>query len=182
MVIRVERGAEVPTPKTEVQKNTAAASKPEQKRLDRLELSRQALEQVQKLQKARKVKREEQTGLSVLLESAEKETESQSGQFRTMALCQKIAARIRKGDKVPIRDQRYLMENDPELYRMSILLRQENKHPQKYKSLLKKEDKSPSEKAMEAKWEALLETQNPMKEGAVSVPDSGGSEDGTEAP
>ncbi len=37
--------------------------------------------------------------------------------------CSKIAARIRDGDKVPLKDLQYLMKNDPQAYQMAMASR-----------------------------------------------------------
>lgn len=60
--------------------------------------------------------------------------------FLNLTKCMKIAARIQKGHKVPLKDQKFLMENEPELYKMAIFLRENNEHPKKYKSELSDED------------------------------------------
>lgn len=37
--------------------------------------------------------------------------------------CSKIAARIRAGDKVPLKDQQYLLKNNPDLYNLAMIAR-----------------------------------------------------------
>ena len=55
-------------------------------------------------------------------------------------ICMKIAARIRKGDKVPIKDLRYLLKKDPQLYQMAMINKQPNDNPKKWKQLSPDED------------------------------------------
>ena len=58
-------------------------------------------------------------------------------------LCAKIAARIREGDRVPMKDLRYLLKTDPDLYLMAMIMRQEKEDPEKWDSLLKDKEQSP---------------------------------------
>jgi len=51
-----------------------------------------------------------------------------------------IAHRITKGDKVPLKDMKYLMEHEPDLYKQAILMRQPNPKPKEHKSVLEEED------------------------------------------
>lgn len=57
-----------------------------------------------------------------------------------MSKCFKIAARISNGDKVPMKDMKYLRENAPELYKNALLFKKINPKPKKYKSCLNKKD------------------------------------------
>ena len=52
-------------------------------------------------------------------------------------LCAKIAARVRAGDRVPMKDLRYLLKTDPDLYLMAMIMRQEKEDPKKWETLLK---------------------------------------------
>lgn len=54
-----------------------------------------------------------------------------------LKLCAKIAARIRAGDKVPLKDLRYLMKHDARLYMMAMAMRLPNEDPKKWDSALK---------------------------------------------
>ena len=58
-------------------------------------------------------------------------------------LCAKIAARIREGDRVPMKDLRYLLKPDPDLYLMAMIMRQEKEDPEKWDSLRKAKEQSP---------------------------------------
>ena len=60
--------------------------------------------------------------------------------------CSKIAARIRAGDKVPLKDQQYLLKNNPDLYNLAMIARRAKEHPKKWDSLVPKEN--PREKAL----------------------------------
>lgn len=71
-----------------------------------------------------------------------------------MSKCFKIAARIGNGDKVPLKDMKFLRENAPELYKNALLFKRHNPEPKKYKSCLDKED----EKASQNRQNALFDT------------------------
>ena len=54
--------------------------------------------------------------------------------------CLKIATRIQKGDKVPLKDLKYLRDADPKAYMMAIATRQEKRHPKEWKSVLDEDE------------------------------------------
>lgn len=111
-----------------------------QQRADRLSLSQQALHFL-----------EEQNRM--LEEQAQKEREGKEGGSKEAALdlldksmkelnnCQKISARIIKGDIVPPEDLRYLMEHDPQGYRLAMAMRRPKEDPEECKSVLTEEDR-----------------------------------------
>lgn len=76
---------------------------------------------------------EEETGSS--------EADALGEQMKTMERCHKIAARIMRGDKVPPQDERYLMLNDPDSYKLALAMRTPKRNPKKWKSVLKEEEK-----------------------------------------
>lgn len=57
--------------------------------------------------------------------------------------CLLIAMRIMNGDKVPIKDRRFLSEKEPAMYANALLLQRQNSDPKKYKSLLKDKEDDP---------------------------------------
>lgn len=73
--------------------------------------------------------------------TGDSEADALGEQIKAMEQCHKIAARIMRGDKVPPEDERYLMENDPEGYKLALVMRQPRKHPKKWESVLKDEGK-----------------------------------------
>lgn len=62
--------------------------------------------------------------------------------LKAMRRCMEIARRIMRGDKVPPEDERYLMENDPNSYKLAMAMRTPKKHPKEWKSVLGDEKKS----------------------------------------
>lgn len=90
---------------------------------------------------------EEETGSS--------EADALGEQMKTMDRCHKIAARIMRGDKVPPEDERYLMLNDPDGYKLAMAMRTPRRNPKKWESVLKEEEKDArSRQAAEADGEA----------------------------
>ena len=125
--------------------DTAAGSRP---RTDRFTLSRQVVEQLEIQSRiimdlARKEEKKpfvwdmadsgEETGTS--------EADALGEQMKAMERCHKIAARIMRGDKVPPQDERYLMLNDPEGYKLVLAMRAHKQNPKKWESVLEEEDK-----------------------------------------
>lgn len=66
--------------------------------------------------------------------------EKSESKIVNIAKCFKIARRIQNGDKVPLKDIKFLMENEPELYKHALMFKKHNPEPKKYKSCLDKED------------------------------------------
>lgn len=58
----------------------------------------------------------------------------------SMGKCARIAERIMGGDQVPEEDQAYLMNNAPQLYRQSIMMRQAGDEAEVKESLLDESD------------------------------------------
>lgn len=140
-----------------------AAAKPAQKgarkasaRLsaDRLELSRQWVEAMEE-QRARtqaamlaggKKAEEDSGGLLGYMETEEDKLDAMSEQLDTQMKCLKIAMNIMKGKKVPPEDERYLMEHDPDSYKLAIAMKSMTKEDKKEcESVLDDEDKEGGE-------------------------------------
>ena len=90
------------------------------------ELNRQDMEKQRKLLEAKKKGRGELDALTKAL--------------KTMDKCQKIAARIQRGDKVPPQDERYLMDHDPDGYKLALATREPKKNPKEWETVLEEED------------------------------------------
>lgn len=146
---------------------------------DKVTLSRQALafvqEQNQKMWDAaqqREQRRQDRMAdrLSAL-DSAKSEMDLLNKGLKVLNKCQKIAASIMKGNRVPPEDLEYLMNNDPEGYKLAMAMRRENPDPEDEKSVLDDEDRNGG--AREAGGGEGRE--------APSVQPSGGSSSGGEA-
>ena len=142
-----------------------AAAKPAQKgarkasaRLsaDRLELSQQCVQTMEE-QRARiqaavltgADQEEKSNGILDMLDqpSAEEEQlDAMSEQLDVQMKCLKIAMNMMKGKRVPPEDERYLMEHDPEGYKLAIAMRRlPEKDDEECESVLKDEDKTSGE-------------------------------------
>lgn len=116
---------------------------------DKLSLSRQALAYVEEQSRQAWNPEEGQgkkdgliQGYLDAMETQKKQLDSMEDKLDMMNKCQKIAAAIMRGDRVPPEDLRYLMEHDKEGYKLAMALRQEKKDPKKVESVLDEEDKN----------------------------------------
>lgn len=109
---------------------------------DRLTLSRQALSILEQRNRENweqaQRRREQAKGQG---KNEEKMLDSLERGLRTMKLCNRIAARIRAGDRVPPEDLRYLMKNDPAGYRLAMAMRKPKEHPKEWESALEDQDR-----------------------------------------
>ncbi|USF26738.1 hypothetical protein N510_001670 [Firmicutes bacterium ASF500] len=135
------------------EKKTETAARPAS---DRLELSRQWVEQMEeqsaRLQAALSQPAGEDKksngilGMLDYMETEEDKLDAMSEQLDVQMKCLKIAMNIMKGKKVPPEDERYLMENDPEGYKLAISMREPPKEDEEEcESVLKDEDKKSGE-------------------------------------
>lgn len=131
--------ADAPAPAQPAQKQPPA---------DKLTLSRQALsfleEQNRKrLDLEREQRRQARMNNSLSqLENSKGHLDRLDKALKVLSKCQKIAASIMKGNRVPPEDLRYLMENDPEGYKLAMAMRRQNPDPEDEKSVLDEEDKN----------------------------------------
>ncbi len=141
---------------------TAAQTKPAQSKAqppaDKLSLSRQALswleEQNRKLWEQdmeREQRRQDRMNDCLSsMESKKKELDAMDKALKVLRICQKIAASIMKGDRVPPEDLKYLMDNDPEGYKMAMAMRRPKEDPEDVESALEEEEKRNMEGSTEA--------------------------------
>lgn len=132
------------SPASNLRSETVQAKKPEKtspsalpkQTLDRLELSRSLNSLFQN--------QAEQSSLLDLLSPTKEENSSEYEALKKamedLELCAKIAARIRAGDNVPMEDMNFLLNKDPTLYIMAVLMRQAKEDPKDWDSLLPKEE------------------------------------------
>lgn len=106
---------------------------------------------------------EEETGSS--------EADALGEQMKTMERCHKIAARIMRGDKVPPQDERYLMLNDPDGYKLAMAMRTPKRNPRKWKSVLEEDKDAGPRQAAEADGEAASSCE---EAGEAAGPGEGG--------
>ena len=128
------------TPQTE-KKTAETGTKTQKTRTDRQDWSQQALSFLQELnrqdlEKRRKIQEAKQQSKS--------ELDMMEKSLKTMDRCRKIASRIMKGDKVPPQDERYLMETDPDGYKLAIACRVPKEKPKEWESILEDEEETSS--------------------------------------
>lgn len=125
---------------------------------DKFTLSRQALswleEQNRKMWEEdmeREQRRQDRMDDSLsALESAKHELDAMEKAMKMMRLCQKIAASIMKGDNVPPEDLKYLMENDPDGYKLAMAMRRPKEDPEDVKSVLEEENNNSGEESAQS--------------------------------
>lgn len=115
---------------------SAGLSKP---RTDKAAWSKTALAFLQE------VNRQDAEQRRKLLEAKQKgngELDALNEALKKMERCQKIASRIMRGDKVPPQDEMYLLENDPDGYKLALACRKPKEKPKEWESVLKDEEAS----------------------------------------
>lgn len=75
------------------------------------------------------------------------ELEMLSKSLDVMEKCRKIASRIMKGDKVPPQDEQFLMEADPDGYKLALVCRVPKEKPKEWESVLEEEEQEGGESA-----------------------------------
>lgn len=134
------------TPITYTKRNvTEQKAKNGSPRTDTLTLTEEAqkfLQTQRELENPTKAKREEhKDDLQRFLDSLnENDEDDKSSSFMDLAKCLKIARRILNGDKVPMKDRKFLAEHDRDLYEMALTFQKHNPKPKKYKTVLDEND------------------------------------------
>ena len=132
--------------RTETANTPAEAQAPQRKeQADKLTLSRQAVafveEQSRKMwDEVRERERQRQSRMNSAAKPSDGELDLLEQGLKVLELCQTIAASIMKGDKVPPEDLRFLMENDPDGYRLAMALRRQKEDPEEVDSVLEDEE------------------------------------------
>lgn len=115
---------------------------------DQLTLSRQALDFAQERSRemweaqSRQGRQGRLAGMLEALETEKKKLDGMDEKLKTMNKCQKIAAAIMRGDRVPPEDLRYLIEHDQEGYKLALAMRRPKKDPEDVESVLDEEDRN----------------------------------------
>ncbi len=139
---------------------TGEKSKNDNPRPDTLTLTQEAqqfLNTQKELENAPKSKKDEyKDDLQRFLDSLNQEDEDdKSSSFLDIAKCMKIARRIQNGDKVPLKDIKFLAKKEPKLYMMAMTFkRNDNPKPKKYKTVLEKKDSESDDARMLSKTES----------------------------
>ena len=105
----------------------------------------------------------------------QEELDALSQEMKAKMKCLEIAMRMMKGKKVPPEDERYLMENDPEGYKVAMAMKafvKEDK--EECESVLKDEEKNSGQTAEAGEAAPVEEGGEPSGGGDASVSDGGG--------
>lgn len=135
------------------EKTLSAPAQPEPARqrqpADKLTLSRQALNYLEEQNRLawerdqeREQRRQNRMNDSLSgLETAKSQLDAMGEKLKVMHKCQKIAAAIMRGDRVPPEDLRYLMNHDQNGYKLAMAMRRPKKDPERVESVLDEEDR-----------------------------------------
>ena len=132
---------------TFVPKFTSSMPDLKAKREEEAQKKAEALKEKEKLQKEKeaqekKAKQQELESLNQQLESAKEQADAIGDSFKDTSKCLLIAMRITRGDIVPLKDMKFLMDHEPDLYKQAIMLRQPKDDPEECDSVLEEEDES----------------------------------------
>ena len=135
---RTAQASRTTAPRTEkAAGETGAGTAPRRAGSDRTSWSQSALAFLQE------VNRQDMERQRKLLEAKQQKNgdlEMLSKSLKVMDRCQRIAARIMKGDKVPPQDEQYLMECDPDGYKLALACRVPKEKPKEWDSVLEEEE------------------------------------------
>lgn len=145
---------------------------------DQLTLSKQALSLIQMQSKIREIEQAKENAENC---SETHMLESMKKAMDVLKTCSTIAARVRAGDKVPLKDLRYLMDNDPQGYQLAMASRKPKVNPKEWKSAIpeekQEERKSDGDGSTEVQADGVQTS--PDAEGPIGM-SSSGTEAGTE--
>lgn len=152
-----------------------------QSKADKLTLTQQAIEQLtEQSARLKSLLEQEKPELQFPClwnmdkeESGDPQLDALEEGLKSMRRCQEIARRIMRGDKVPPEDERYLMENDPEGFKLAMAMRKPKKKPKEWESVLRDEKKSQQQSDGGEEAAPAAEASGGASEGGTS--DTGGS-------
>lgn len=131
------------------EKKTAGRTAPS---ADRVELSRQWVENMEQQRAQAEAallsgaeQKKQSNGILDMLDEESPESaelEALSEQLKTQQRCMEIARRIMAGKRVPPQDERYLMEHDPEGYKLVMVMRDPPKDDEECESVLEDEEET----------------------------------------
>lgn len=108
----------------------------------------------------------QQSAIEKQLASVKQSADAQSDGIKTTAACMRIAARLMNGDRVPLKDQRYLQQSSPDLYRQALMFRKPNPKPKDYDSVLEEESDNPARESNDTVSEGGVATSAESSGGA----------------
>lgn len=127
-----------------------ARKAPAQPAADKVTLSRQAVSYLEEqnrrmwqYQQEREQRRHSRLDSELsALDTAKSRLKRMEDELDILNKCQKIAASIMKGNRVPLEDLRYLMEHDQAGYKLAMAMRRHNPDPEDEESVLDDEDRN----------------------------------------
>lgn len=127
-----------------------ARKAPAQPAADKVTLSRQAVSYLEEqnrrmwqYQQEREQRRQSRLDSELsALDTAKSRLKRMEDELDILNKCQKIAASIMKGNRVPLEDLRYLMEHDQAGYKLAMAMRRHNPDPEDEESVLDEEDRN----------------------------------------
>lgn len=145
---RNEQIARTTTKKAEA--SAPARKAPAQPAVDKVTLSRQAVSYLEEqnrrmwqYQQEREQRRQSRLDSELsALDTAKSRLKRMEDELDILNKCQKIAASIMKGNRVPPEDLRYLMEHDQAGYKLAMAMRRHNPDPEDEESVLDDEDRN----------------------------------------
>lgn len=126
----------IPTFQSQQAKEDALKSAEEKEKLEAQEEAKKKAEEEAKI----KAQEQQLEMLREELKNSKEQADAAAEGFESFGKCLTIAQRITRGDNVPMKDMKYLMEHEPDLYKQAIMLRQPNDDPKNYKSVLDEDD------------------------------------------
>jgi len=121
-------------------KNEGSESKNTFDTVDTVDVSEEAKKKAKDFQDKLEEMRNDMRMLRDELKRAGEAAEGAAEMWRIEIKCMLIAMRIMSGNKVPIEDQRFLMDNKPELYAKAITMRMEKADPKEHDRLSEDEE------------------------------------------
>lgn len=123
---------------------------PAQPAADKVTLSRQAVSYLEEqnrrmwqYQQEREQRRQSRLDSELsALDTAKNRLKRMEDELDILNKCQKIAASIMKGNRVPPEDLRYLLEHDQAGYKLAMAMRRHNPDPEDEESVLDDEDRN----------------------------------------
>lgn len=125
-------------PQAEKKSRAAGKAAPLKARTDKASWSQAALSFLQEVSRQ---DMERQRELMEAKQQGDGELDALNESLKKMERCQKIASRIMRGDKVPPQDEMYLLDNDPDGYKLALVCRQPKEKPKEWESVLEEEDR-----------------------------------------
>lgn len=121
-------------------------------RADRVELSREWAERMEEQQAQTQAallagkQEKKSSGILDMLDGPDsEELDAQMKALRAQQKCMEISRRIMAGKRVPPEDEQYLMEHDPEGYKLTMAMRKPSRDDEECESVLDEEDRSSGE-------------------------------------